>query len=330
MVGIMGQLPLLGTERVKLFQREGQKRQGVVISGVFCQPLDESRLNLNAEPIRRTLDDLSEARPLHGIESDLLVPLGGALEPLKSVQEVRAHGPQHHRPSSVDARIEQQTECGPCIRSFGRSKHLLELIEDEEEGALWHLADIEKVAADGAQAPRVTDLLTDGIELGSAAGFAGRERERSGQPLQPLASHERWRNHPIDPAGAVARVCTAAYGRQARQHTRSNQRGFAASGGTENDDEAFRIMAPPSVEHLHDVAYFLLSSKEYRGIPFPEGVETEIWPIRQWKFLPETFFCEAVQQALPSRFHSYGGEADELPSFQKVWNAVAGGDVAGH
>jgi hypothetical protein len=89
-------------------------------------------------------------------------------------------------------------------------------------------------------------------------------------------------------------------------------------------------MAPPSVEHLRDVAYFLHSSKEYRGIPFSEGVETGIWPIRQWKFLPETFFCEAVQQALPSRFYSYGGEADELPSFQKVWNAVARGDVAGH
>ena len=126
------QQPVLTAVFVELLQRVGEQRKSVVVARVLDKALAEPGLEAQAAAVRRPFNDLAEARLLHGIEGDLLVAFRGALELLKSVQEIRAHGGQdHHAACCVGARVQQQPERNSGIRSLGGAEDLLELVEDE-------------------------------------------------------------------------------------------------------------------------------------------------------------------------------------------------------
>jgi hypothetical protein len=80
---------------VRLLKREGEQRQGVIISGICDQPLAEPGIQVEAKAICRPLDHLGEVRSWHRVESNFLVPPSRPFKQLKRIQEIRSYGGKH-------------------------------------------------------------------------------------------------------------------------------------------------------------------------------------------------------------------------------------------
>ena len=131
-IGLEGQPALRFALLVERLQREGEQRQGVVVGGLVRHALSKTDIQVEAKTVGRPRDYLAEAGSRHRIEGDLFVALGCPLEELECIQEIRAHGGEHHeRADRIDAGVQQQPQHGAGLRSLRRAEHLLELVEDQ-------------------------------------------------------------------------------------------------------------------------------------------------------------------------------------------------------